>query len=183
MTQNKIILVTGMPAAGKSTFSLKLAQRLNIPCFNKDMIKETMGDGFGSESGEVFKKGSKTTFLLMMHIAERFLQVGQICILESNFLHHDSEQIKILLEKYNCECLTFMFGGNLDVLSERYFNRDTERHWVHGKAEDKETIKNYTLKTNILEVSFGGQVINVDATSFDKIDYEGLFMAAKKFIQ
>lgn len=180
---NKIILITGCPAAGKSTFSYKLAKRFKIPYFNKDVIKEIMGDGYGSESTEVFNKGSKTTFLLMMHIAERFLQVGQICILESNFLHHDSVEIKNLLNKYNCECLTFMFGGDLDVLSERYFNRDKERHWVHSRAENKESIKNYALNTKILEVSFGGQVIYVDATSFEKINYEELFDSAKQFIE
>ncbi|MCL1819191.1 MAG: ATP-binding protein [Oscillospiraceae bacterium] len=180
--RNKIIFVTGCPAAGKSTFALRLSEKLNIPLFSKDIIKEIMGDGYGSESGEVYKTGSKVTFMLMLHIAEQFLQTGQKCILESNFLHHDSEQIKLLLKKNDCDCLTFMFGGNLDVLGERYFNRDKERHWVHGKAENKESIKNYVLKTKILEVSFGGEVINVNATSFDKIDYEGLFVSAKRFI-
>jgi len=179
---NKIILITGCPAAGKSTFSHKLAKYLNIPCFNKDTIKETMGDGYGSESGEVYNKGSKVAFMLLMHIAERFMQVGQICILENNFLHLESIIIQKLLKKYNCECFTFMFGGDLDVLSERYFNRDTERHWVHGRAKNKETIKNHALKTNILEVSFGGKIVNVDTTSFEKIDYEELFGIAKKFI-
>jgi len=179
--KNKIIVVTGCPAAGKSAFSLRLAKRLNIPCFNKDIIKEIMADGYGSESGEVIKKGSKVTFMLMLHIAERFLQVGQVCILESNFLHHDSVEIKELLKNHNCDCLVFMFSGDLDVLGERYFNRDDERHWVHLRAEDKEAVKNYVIRTKILEVSIG-QTINVDATSFDKIDYEKLFALAKEFV-
>ena len=147
--KNKIILVSGYPAAGKSTFSLELAQRLNIPCFNKDMIREVMADGFGVENEGVLnrdKKGSATTFMLLLHIAERFLQTGNICILESNFQIlsplslPESEQIKKLLEKYNSECLTFVFKGDLDVISERYFSRDSERHWVHAKAESKDSI-------------------------------------------
>jgi len=72
--RNKIILVGGYCATGKSTFSLKLSQMINIPCFNKDIIKEVLGDGFGPENKMVEKKGSTSTFLLMLHIAECFLQ-------------------------------------------------------------------------------------------------------------
>ena len=180
--ENKIIIVSGCPAAGKSTFSINLSHYLSIPCFNKDTIKEVMGDGYGSESGEVFQKGSKVTFLLMLHIVERFLQVGKICIIESNFLHNDSVEIIKLLEKYNCKSLTFLFGGELDKISERYFDRDNKRHWVHGKAENKDSIKDYALKTKILEVTFGGELINVDATSFETIKFEQLFNKAKAFV-
>jgi len=51
--------VTGCPAAGKSTFALRLSEKLNIPLFSKDIIKEIMGDGYGSESGEVYKTAVK----------------------------------------------------------------------------------------------------------------------------
>ena len=37
---NKIILVSGYCATGKSTFARNLSQSLNIPCFIKDTIKE-----------------------------------------------------------------------------------------------------------------------------------------------
>jgi predicted kinase len=69
-----------------------LSQLLNIPCFIKDVIKEVLGDGFGPENNMVERKGSAATFLLMLHIAERFLQVGNVCILESNFKAKEIEQ-------------------------------------------------------------------------------------------
>ena len=105
----KIILVAGLPAAGKSTFSRELSKRLSIPCFNKDVIKEVMADGFGKENEELLtrnKKGSAATFALMLHIAEQFMQTGNACILESNFQKHyplsltESQQIENLIEKY-----------------------------------------------------------------------------------
>ena len=188
--KNKLILVAGYPAAGKSTFSRELSQRFNIPCFNKDIIREVMADGFGAENEEVLnrdKKGSAVTFMLMLHIAERFLQTGNICILESNFqiLHplplSESEQIKKLLDEYNAECLTFVFKGELDVISERYFNRDKERHWVHGKAADKDSIKYYCINTRLGEIEIG-QTITVDATSFSDINYNDLYGITEKFI-
>jgi hypothetical protein len=35
---------------------------LNIPCFYEDMIKEILGDGFGSENNVIELKGSFATF-------------------------------------------------------------------------------------------------------------------------
>jgi len=77
---NKVIIVTGYPAAGKSTFAGKLAKQLHIPCFKKDLIKEVMSDGFGIENKELLfrdKKCSVATFLLMLHIAEQIFANGK----------------------------------------------------------------------------------------------------------
>ena len=187
--QNKIILISGYPAAGKSTFSRELSKRLNIPCFNKGLIKEVMADGFGIENEELLnrdKKSSRTTFMLMLHIAEQFMQTGRNCILESNFQTlyplpvSESEQIKNLIEKYNCECLTFLFTGDLDVISERYFNRDSERHWTHGRAAAKDSIKKYCVANRLDEFEIGKTIV-VDATSFDEVNFNDLFEIARKF--
>jgi len=182
--KNKIILVGGYCAAGKSTFSLKLSQMFSIPCFNKDIIKEVLGDGFGPENNMVENKGSVATFLLMLHIAECFLQTGKICILESNFKSKEIEQIKILLEKYNCECLTFIFKGDFEVLFDRYMKRDVseKRHWVHNTTgENIDNFKHGHLQLGIGEAGIG-QTIFTDATSFTEINYTNLLDSAKNFI-
>jgi len=181
---NKIILVGGYCATGKSTFSRKLAQVLNVPCFNKDIIKEVIGEGFGFENKDVYQKNSAVTFKLMLHIAERFLQAKKILILESNFKLSESEEIKTLLEKYNCECLTFVFKGDLDVLFNRYVERDksSERHWVHKSAEEtKDSFINGHLQFGIGELAIG-QTISVCATFFAEINYEELFDIARRFV-
>ncbi|MDR1803149.1 MAG: ATP-binding protein [Treponema sp.] len=181
---NKIIIVGGYCATGKSVFARKLSGLLNIPCFIKDVIKEVLGDGFGPENDMVEKKGSAATFLLMLHIAERFLQTGNVCILESNFKAREIEQLKVLLEKYNAECLTYIFKGDFDVLFERYMKRDTaeKRHWVHNTAgETAENFREGHLQTGIGETGIG-QTINIDSTSFANVNYDDLFARAKDFI-
>jgi len=181
--KNKIILVGGYLATGKSTFSRNLGQKLNIPCFNKDVIKEVIGDGFGPESGEVFEKGSYVTFLLMLHIAECFLKAQQIFIFESNFKIWEITQIKILLEKYDGECLTFRFKGDFDVIFERYDARHKDRHWVHKSAGDKNGFKKVMAEKFGLEELNNGQIIDVDTTDFTKVDYDDLYDIAKNFIE
>ena len=181
---NKIIIVGGYCATGKSVFARKLSGLLNIPCFIKDVIKEVLGDGFGPENDMVEKKGSAVTFLLMMHIAELFLQTGSVCILESNFKAREIEQLKVLLEKYKAECLTFIFKGDFDVLFDRYMRRDVseKRHWVHNTTgETAENFKEGHLRVGIGETGIG-QTITIDTTSFEKVNFEDLFALAKKFI-
>lgn len=179
--KNKIILVGGYCATGKSTFSRMLADNLKAPCFNKDTLKETLGDGFGPESGEVFQKGSAVTFRLMLHIAECFLKSGSLCILESNFKPNEIEQLKELLKKYRCECLTFAFESDLDVLYDRYAKRDGERHWVHKQAgTSREAFKEGQLPLGHVRL---GRTICVDTTSFEEVDYEPLMAAARNFVE
>ena len=183
--KNKIIIVGGYCATGKSTFSRKLSRLLNIPCFNKDVIKEILGDGLTAEDNMIDKKGSNTTFMLMLHIAEQFLISKKICILESNFKLNESELIKILLEKYDCECLTFIFKGDLEVLLKRYTERGkTEgRHWVHSTfGENSDSFEKYHLQHGLGEVEIGKTIVT-DTTVFDKVNYEGLYEAAEMFIK
>jgi len=179
--KNKIIIVGGYCATGKSTFSRKLSCLLNIPCFNKDTIKEVLGDGLSPEDNMIDKKGSNTTFLLMLHIAEQFLMSKKICILESNFKQNESESVKKLSEKYDCECLTFIFKGDLEVLFKRYMERG-KRHWVHITfGENSDNFKKYHLRYGIGEVVIGKTIVT-DSTVFDEVNYEELYKTAKIFI-
>jgi predicted kinase len=178
----KLILIAGYCATGKSTFARELSQTLRIPYFSKDTLKEALADGFGSNSGLLQDKGSAAATNMMLHIAECFLRVEKECILESNFRLDQGEQIKSLLEKYNAECLTFLFHGNLDVLWNRYVNRESERHWVHKTVgENKEDFVKGHLEAGIGEIAIG-QTVTVDATDFDTIDYETLFIIARRFV-
>jgi predicted kinase len=183
--KNKIILVGGYCATGKSTFSCNLSQLLNIPWFNKDVLNEILGDGFSQENNVLLEqKASGTSFLLMLHIAERILQAGKICILESNFKSKEIEQIKVLLEKYDCECLTFIFKGDFDILFDRYIKRDVleKRHWVHNvTGENNENFKSSHLYYEIGESGIG-QTTFTDTTSFTNVNCDELFTVAKDFI-
>ena len=183
--KNKLIIIGGYCGAGKSTFARKLSRFLEVPCFIKDSIKETMGDSFGGDwSPETCKKASAVTFDLMMHIAESFLQVGKPCILEANFKLSEEQVINGLLEKYSAEGLTFIFDGDLDVIYDRYFLREVsgERHWAHlVEGESRNSFKEGQRKGRLTEVAIG-HVIRVDASSFAQIDYEDLYSQAKKWM-
>ena len=181
---NKIIIITGYCATGKSTFSRKLSEELKIPCFNKDTLKEAMGDGLGSDNNLVFQKGSIATFKIMLHIAEQFLHIGKICILESNFKTYEIDEVKALLDKYNSQCLTYLFKGDFNIIYDRYRNRDNigERHWVHQMAgETKESFETGHKKSGMGEKGIG-KIVDIDAAYFEKINFEELILSAKDYV-
>lgn len=50
MTSPVVILVNGLPGAGKTTLARALSRRMMLPLFSKDVIKEAHADVVGAES-------------------------------------------------------------------------------------------------------------------------------------
>lgn len=50
LADHLVVLVNGIPAAGKSTLAPPLAEALGLPLFSKDVIKETHADVLGAGS-------------------------------------------------------------------------------------------------------------------------------------
>lgn len=177
---DKIILIAGYCATGKSAFSIKLGKELNIACYNKDTLKEVLADSIGGEHEDVIGKLSNTTFKTMIYIAEKMMASHNNFIMESNYKIREIERMKLLIEKYGYECLTYLFTGDLKVLHKRYIERDDIRHWVHLRGESDETdFINGQKQLGEIKI---GKIINVDATDFNAVNYNSLIDTAKKFI-
>ena len=67
----KLLLITGDIAAGKSTFSKILSERYSTAVFQKDTIKEILGDHIGFHNREENKILSNATIEIMCHISKR----------------------------------------------------------------------------------------------------------------
>lgn len=87
------ILVTGMPAAGKSTMAKALAEKWNLSVISKDAIKEVLFDhvGFGSRAEKV--QLGIASMEIMYHMAEQLMKAGQPFILENNFEYSSGHRL------------------------------------------------------------------------------------------
>ena len=66
------ILVTGIPAAGKSTMAVFLSKYFGLPVISKDKIKELMYDDIGFHSREEKVKLGIASMNIMYYMADYF---------------------------------------------------------------------------------------------------------------
>src|SRR5579862_8060531 len=64
-----LIIVTGLPAAGKTTLARELARLLRAPLIGKDMIKEPLLDVLGAGDGARSRQLSTASFAVQFAIA------------------------------------------------------------------------------------------------------------------
>lgn len=188
------ILVTGMPAAGKSTMAKTLSERLKLPVVSKDSIKELLFDNVGFQSREGKVNLGIASLKIMYYVADQLMKAGQPFILENNF--ESSEQgIKILLEKYQYFALTITLTGDYKVIYRRFLERESspdrhrghvvndcypEKNEKHLKTPEAKTISYENFVRGIEKRGFNaffvaGRQIKVDTTDFSKINMIELF--------
>lgn len=165
---NKLLLVMGDLAAGKTTFSELLAKRYQTIMFNKDSIKEVLGDTIGFANREENLRLSKATMELMYFIFGQFAKMQKNLILESNFHTAELNQLHKLAAEQDYEVLTLVLRGDIDTLHKNYLNRmeKENRHPVHLSTtlDVYEDFKGYIERTRKEEIP--GNMIYIDATEF-----------------
>lgn len=131
--RNFCILVTGIPASGKSTIAEYLAKELCLPCFSKDAFKEILFDTVGFRSREEKVALGVAAMELMYDAAERLMQRGLPFLLENNFEHVSKSRLSELLERYAYTAVTVTLTGDYRAIYRRFLarNQSPERHRGH----------------------------------------------------
>lgn len=192
-----VILVTGIPASGKSMLAEKLSTDLGIPWFSKDRIKEELYDTIGFASREEKVRLGAASMEVLYYLAEQMMQCSKSFILENNFEAASRPGLMRLLEHYGYRTLTLRLTGDYARIYERFIQRESSplRHPGHvtnsrysrekGAAPSPTiTLEQYTAAIRAREMdSFcaGGQVITVDTTDFSRVDWDKLYQEIEKF--
>lgn len=177
MKEKYVIIITGAPATGKTTYGKKIAEKLKIPFFSKDKIKEILFECTGDESldYESKRKIGKSSYAVFYNQAEELMKVGVPLILESNFVKESSATLKRLIQTYHYNSITIRFETELEVLHKRFLEREKlpERHpglVANGVFDDLETFKKMAEKAK--EFKMDDKEIVIDTTNFANIDFE-----------
>jgi len=127
------ILVTGIPAAGKSTIAAELSNHLLFPVVSKDSIKELLFDELGFESREEKVRLGIASMKIMLYFAEQLMKRDKAFILENNFEKVFEEELISCLQKYGYKAITVTLTGNYDTIYARYAERNSspDRHRGH----------------------------------------------------
>jgi predicted kinase len=81
----RLIVVTGLPATGKSTVGRRLAERFGMPMISKDAIKEPLLDCIGAPDAVASRLLSNASFAVLFAMTRELLGSGVDVLLEGNF--------------------------------------------------------------------------------------------------
>lgn len=193
----ELVIIAGMPASGKTTFSRKLSAALGYPVLEKDEIKEELFDVIGFENYAQKRLMDTAATAVLLRCADSLLAGGQSLIMVNNFRKDAEEAVERLLEKHNCSCVFVFFGGDGDVFYQRYVERDNLhlRHLGHVLQEHYPPHPGDALEYTMTREEFaekfeklgmnefqvkGIRRIDVDATYPQKIDVEALTEQIRK---
>ena len=127
------ILVTGIPASGKSTLAEYLGEKLNLPVFSKDCVKELLFDEIGFSSREEKVRLGTVSTEILYDTAERLMKRNKPFLLENNFENASREGLFSLLERYSYQAITVTLTGDYAAIYRRFLvrNESPERHRGH----------------------------------------------------
>jgi predicted kinase len=183
--KKKLIIVTGYLAAGKTTFSTKLSQSLQLPCLQKDTVKSVIGREIEMKSRTESSLFSRVTFDLMMHFADRLMACGYPFILEGNFNQGNGVVLQELIDHYGYETLTYFFQGDLGILHQRFLERDLSEerdpvNKIHGLLDRFEDFENVAIALDAFSVS--GTIMRIDGTYFSPSKDESAIESARNYL-
>ena len=105
---NRLIIISGDLAAGKSTLANRLGEYLSFVVLNKDPLKEIECDVFGYSSREENKLLSVAAMKNMIHFFSRLAKVGTDTILEANFRSEEVCDIADIASEYNYNVVSIL---------------------------------------------------------------------------
>lgn len=182
---NKLLLITGDLAAGKTVFSRLLAERYDIAVYNKDDIKEELVDAVGFSNREENIRLSQKAVGLM---CDRFAEIApshRDLILEANFRDHELKHIEEMASERGYRIMTLCMQGNPAILYERFRNRleNENRHPAHRSVgiENVDDFERYLQ--DIRNEYLPGETIMINVNDFSYSEDEEILARIDGFMK
>lgn len=191
------ILITGIPASGKSRMAKFLGEEYHIPVISKDTIKECMYDTVGFQSREEKVKLGIAGMQIMYYMAEQLMKCGHPFILENNFENVSKEGLLAILEKYSYQAVTITLTGDYRAIYQRFLQRNSSPdrhrgHIVNDCYPEKEKGRKIPLLSyeqfadgirsrGMDTFTANGPRIVLDTTDFSRVDSHALLQEIEKY--
>ena len=194
-----LIILSGLPASGKSTVARALQGAFPFPILEKDRIKEQLFDTLGFQSHEEKRRLDAAAARILLQTAEDVLTAGGSVILDNNFDTAAGTALKALQERLRPRSVSILLTADEDVLYERYLARDLAhtRHPGHAVSDrfpiqpgdpevaplERAGFAQRYLNRGMGQVCWDGPVLTVDTTDLDALDWDGLIARVREALE
>ena len=170
MNKPYLIIVTGAPGSGKSTFVKKLSKELSLPYISRDELKEGYVDTMGKSHNELPPDTNKHITELFFGTIEQHLLEGASIIAEAAFQHKVWNYfLSPMMDKCELKVLICKTDKTLERRKSRA-EADPKHEYYHGKADFSEIAYE--------EPKFCDETYHIDTTE----DYSPSLEEIKEFI-
>ena len=167
--QPLFIIVNGRPCTGKSHLAFMLSEKLRIPLFAKDSIKEKLGSVLGAEDRAASGRLGVASIALMYQQAETVLTAGFPVMIESPLLPDlAADETEEIRNRTGCRLFQIFLRAEPEVILERF--RSRARGGVHFHDEALRELE-AVVEIELEPVPISGQTIIVDTTDFRAVNY------------
>ena len=185
-----LIILSGLPASGKSTVARVLQEAFPYPILEKDRMKECLFDTLGFQSHEEKRQLDAAAARILLQVTEDILTTGGSAILDNNFDIAAGAALLELQRRCRPRSVTLLLTADEAVLYERYLARDVAhtRHPGHAVSDrypplpgdpevapmEREGFARRYLDRGMGQVSWDGPVLTVDTTNLEALDRDAL---------
>lgn len=173
----RLILVSGMPATGKTTFAQYLAARLPLPLVSYDHIKGRVWQHIGDSCGQAGQKAvGAAGYGLFWDIMEMLLAGGTDFIAEYFFHPQNQDTLLEYAARHNYRLINVHFDAETTVAHSRFCGRNHTdvRHPglivpdISLQAFEKGATPNRLFRLE------GVPRLEVDTTDFSRVDHDAI---------
>lgn len=177
-----LVVVHGLPCSGKTTVARRLRQEFGLTFFEKDGVKERLFDSLGWSDLDWSRKLSRASKAVLYYVIEEELKSGHSLGVECNFWPpEDNEHFLAIASRVPCSVLQILCWAPGEELVSRFLGRTGLRHPGHGDQTLLDDIRQYLLQGKADPLEIGGELIELETTYIDEIDYVSLFAKIRRY--
>jgi len=175
-----LLIVSGLPCAGKTSIAEQLAVDLSLPLMTKDGIKEQLFNALGWKDRDWSKQLSQASMELLLYFAESQLAAGNSLIIECNFRPDlAAPRLSAMQARYTAIFFQVFCRAEKETLFERFKARTGTRHPGHADEQYLAEFHALLERTPQETLDLSCPVFVVDTTDIKKMDYPALLKAVR----